>query len=750
MKDDNEFFEDEEVEKVENSNTLASIYYENKKLIWILIIVIILILLMLIFGKSNNSNNGNNNTKEDVTTVTISSRSETISVNNTKQLSVVVNTNDNPINNPTIIWTSSDNNVAIVDNNGLIRGLKEGNAIITATYKDKKDVAHTSTCNVTVISSSGTEGVKLLSVKFKEGTIIMAPNSTYNLYYEKEPFNGMVTSTIYSSTNEAVAKVNQDGQVTGVSVGTGTIKLNVNNGVTASINIQVIDRQVTPGIYVLPSSLSFKESAYELTVGEGKKLSYNNAPNNANLTFIEFSSNNSKVATVDNTGFVRGVSAGDATITISCGSVSATTVVHVKNKTIDVSKVNVTDNNINLNVAGVYQIKAEISPSDATDKSLSYTSNNTKVVTVNEKGQVTAVGSGSTYVTVTSNSNKYASVNVFFKVSGGSSGGGSGSSGSGGSSGGSSTGVATVKITSDNNAVQVSYNNAVNQPRKTYPTITITPTGNYTSIKYCTYTYGTNESCTPNTTYNGPFELRKTGITVIKARAIYNGKEGETLTRYVNIKVNDPSNPNSCYCNTNGTCNYGKSNSSYSIDVNLTEGLCEAYINRGNIGCFVNNGNYIWGSYLGKSSSYVYMGSITSESSCRSSGGSPVGPTGSFHVNWGKSYGYNLGLDSVRIFEFKVSSTANINRIYFCESQNSTKCVIDINSATKKTKHFDLRVLSGSTYDTGSTYNKTFYFEDLSGTNFTFYLVTEKGHSVTLLATDSNKRTSESFSTTAQ
>ena len=145
MKDDEEFFEDEEVEKVENSSTLASIYYENKKLIWVLIIVIILIFLMLIFGNSSKSNNKVDNKIN----VSLSSQTETISVNNTKQLKVTVNENNNRINNPDIIWTSSDSSVAIVDTNGNIRGLKEGTATITATYKDK-DESYTSTCNVTV------------------------------------------------------------------------------------------------------------------------------------------------------------------------------------------------------------------------------------------------------------------------------------------------------------------------------------------------------------------------------------------------------------------------------------------------------------------------------------------------------------------------------------------------------------------------------------------------------------------------
>ena len=747
MKNDDDFFDDEiEEEKVESSNSLATIYYENKKLIWILIAVILLIILMLIFGKSTSSNK-----TEEKTSITVSSQVETIGINSTKQLSAKVNN----VNSPTITWSSSDNTVATVDSNGLITGLKPGKTTITATYKDKDNKVYTSSCEVTVVS--GSSDVILTSIKFKEGTIVMAPNSTYNLVFEKDPYNAMVSSTVYSSTNESVVKVNKDGGLTAVNIGTSTIRVTVNNNVTASINVYVIDKQVTPGIYILPTSLSFKEQIYNLTVGDGKKLTYDNVPNNANLTFLEFTSNNSQVATVDNNGFVKAVSAGDAIITISCAGVSATTTVHVNNKVVDVRTINVSDNNINLSVGGNHQINATITPSDATDKTLTYESNNPSVVTVTNSGLVTAVGNGSTYVTVKSNSNKNASTNVFFKVSGSSVTPTPSPSPSGGGSSSGSNGVATVKITSNNDSVEKTYSNAVNNPKTSYPTLTITPNGNYSYIKYCVYSYGLSNTCTPNISYNGPFELKRTGITVIRAQAVYNGKEGDILTRYVNIKVNTPSNTKSCYCNpSNGTCIYGASSGSYSVDVNLSEAYCNAYINRGNQGCFINNGSYVWGSHLGKSNTYVYMAGINASSQCYAGGSgstvpsTPVNPTGTFHVDWGKSYGYNFALDSVRIFEFKVSSTAKINRVYFCESSSSSKCVIDTSNATKKTKHFDLRVLSSSVYDTASTYGKTFYFEDLSGTNFTFYLVTEKGHSITLLATDANKRVSDSFSTTAQ
>ena len=754
MKDEEELFTEEDEENV-NDNILVTIYEENRKLIWILIAVILLILLMVIFGKtSSNSNNSNNNSNsnDSNSTITMSSKVETISVHTTKQLSAKVS-NDS---NPTIIWTSSNNNVATIDSTGSVYGLSEGKTTITATYKDSNGKVYTTTCEVTVVE--GTVGIELKSIKFKDGSIIMSPNSTYDLTYEKDPYNAMVKENIFSSTNEQVAKVDRlTGKVTAVAIGTSTIRVSVNNVYTASINVYVMDKNISPGIYKLPTSITFREDVYNIEVGDTKKLSYTYTPAGADSSFMEFTSNNSKVATIDENGYVKGISAGDANITITSGGAQATTKVHVTNKVIEVSSINVSDNNVKLEAGKTHQIVVTYSPKDATNKELVYESNNPSVVTVNSSGLVTGISAGSTYVKVSSKTNSRASVNVFFKVTGSSS--PSPTPTPTPTPTPSGDGVATVKITSNNDSVENSYANALNNPKNSYPTLTIKANGNSSYIKYCTYAYGSGSTCTPNIVYTGPFELRRTGLTVIKAQAVYNGKEGDVLTRYVNIKFSSgTTNTNSCYCNANGKCTYGTKTNTYTVDVGIPESLCRAYISRNYEGCFVYGGQYVWGSHLGKTSSYVYISSITSKGAC-SSGSYPIDPgtpaeptptTPTFNVRWNKSYGYNVGIDRARILQYDVESESRITRVYFCESSSTSKCTININSATRRTKHFDLRVLSSSVYDTGSNYNKTYYFDDINGTNFRFFIATQKEHSVTVLATDANNRVSSSFSTTAQ
>ena len=183
MKDDDDFLEEYDDDTDQSSgNAFMTFYQENKKLVWVLGAVILLIILMLLL--SGGSNSGGN---EEVTT-TISSTSESVSVNNSVQLRLDVNVDKNP----KVVWTSSNPNVATVDINGLVTGKSRGTTVITATYIDSSNKSYSQTCSITVYE--GTIGIQLQSVSFKDGTVVMSPNSTYQLTFEKIPTNASVNS----------------------------------------------------------------------------------------------------------------------------------------------------------------------------------------------------------------------------------------------------------------------------------------------------------------------------------------------------------------------------------------------------------------------------------------------------------------------------------------------------------------------------------------------------------------------------
>ena len=215
---------------------------------------------------------------------------------------------------------------------------------------------------------------------------------------------------------------------------------------------------------------------------------------------ISYDSNNKTVATVDSNGVVKALKAGDATITIraaqtadyqeatisykltvshkytgewkkegnryykecACGDKSYATATPVLGVTLD-------KQTMNLTAGSTGSLTATINPVDAANKSLTWTSDNTAVATVNENGVVTAVAEGTAKITVkTADGEKTAvcTVTVTAKTSGGS------------SSGGSSTPAYPVTTPNkpENGSVTVSPTSA---KRGSIVTITVTPDAGY-------------------------------------------------------------------------------------------------------------------------------------------------------------------------------------------------------------------------------------------------------------------------------
>lgn len=132
---------------------------------------------------------------------------------------------------------------------------------------------------------------------------------------------------------------------------------------------------------------------------------------------VSWSSSNSAVASVDGAGNVMGRQAGSAVITCSStdGRASAQYRVNVQQRVqpVSVTKVSLNYGKITMKKGTKFTwLKAEVSPTNATDKSITWTSSNTKVVTVNSKGVITAKNTGSAKITATAANGKKAQVTV--------------------------------------------------------------------------------------------------------------------------------------------------------------------------------------------------------------------------------------------------------------------------------------------------------------------------------------------------
>ena len=163
---------------------------------------------------------------------------------------------------------------------------------------------------------------------------------------------------------------------------------------------------------VAVKSVKLDQSSCSTTVNTCVKLKATVSPSNATDKKISWSSSDTKVAKVDQKGTVSAVGVGTATITAkSSNGKKATCKVTVK----EVSVTKVTLDKTSVETLGKTKLTATISPANATNKTLTWSTSNKKVATVDKNGVVTPKGYGTATITVKSANGKQASCTVTVK-----------------------------------------------------------------------------------------------------------------------------------------------------------------------------------------------------------------------------------------------------------------------------------------------------------------------------------------------
>lgn len=239
------------------------------------------------------------------------------------------------------------------------------------------------------------ELVPVESVSLSPNALNLQVGETAVLQANITPGNATSRGVTWSSSNSAVASVCQSGIVTAHSAGNALVTVQtLEGGKTAAVRISVTPPVVpVTGISVNPGALS-------LTVGQTTQLSAAIFPVTASNKLVTWSSSNSAVAAVSNTGVVSAQGAGSAEIAARSGVHTATISVKVSAPAVSVTGISVNPSSLNLAVNQSAQTTATIDPANATDKGVTWASSNTSVATVSTTGVITAQGAGTAVVTV--------------------------------------------------------------------------------------------------------------------------------------------------------------------------------------------------------------------------------------------------------------------------------------------------------------------------------------------------------------
>jgi uncharacterized protein YjdB len=350
-----------------------------------------------------------------VESIVINETPITLAVGETKELTVTVQPPD--ADNKTVSWSSNNSPAATVSAGGLVTAIAEGTATVSATARDGSGKSGSVLVTVT---ADGGSAVLVTSVTVSPATVSLETGKTSQLTVAVEPSNATDKTVTWSSSNQSAATVDANGLVTAVAVSSAPVTITATardgSGKSGSASVTVsLPSDVTPVTSITIDSSSVPAAIYP---GDTFSLSVTVEPSNATDKTVTWSSSNQSVATVNANGLVTAVAPGTAAITAATNDGSGKSAAYsVTVSPVLVTSVTLNESSLILIPTWTSQLTASVSPSTATNKTVTWSSGNQSVATVSANGLVTAVAPGTAAITAAVNdgSGKSASCTVTVK-----------------------------------------------------------------------------------------------------------------------------------------------------------------------------------------------------------------------------------------------------------------------------------------------------------------------------------------------
>lgn len=336
--------------------------------------------------------------------ISISPSSATLYTDGTLQL--IADTTDS---SKTITWTSSDTSIATVTG-GLVTGKKQGKATITAS-QTIDGVVKTATCKITVQQS-----VSKITIEPATATIAIKEYKTLHASVTPSGLGGI--SLQWKSSDESVVKVSESAALTatiqGISGGHAVISaINQDNVVVGYCHVSV--QQSVTGITLSETNITVPLSSNRI------QLRATVSPDNALNKDILWSSTDEKKAIVDANGLITLKSSGSVSIIATSKDNSKITAVCNITILIPVTSVALDETTKTMYVGQSARLSYVLLPTNASSSSVTWTSTNSKVATVDATGLVTAKSVGTTVIilkTIDGSYSVYCTITVKRSASG--------------------------------------------------------------------------------------------------------------------------------------------------------------------------------------------------------------------------------------------------------------------------------------------------------------------------------------------
>ena len=304
--------------------------------------------------------------------------------------------------------------MATVDANGLVKAVGQGSAYIYAKSADGPyDSVYVNVKKAT--TPEPPKDVKVTSVSVDRRYLTLEEGANYALTATVSPANATNKTVNFSSSNESVATVDANGNITAVKAGSAYIYAKSVDGPYASTYVTVKQKSTPkPPAEVKVTNITLDTRYLRLNAGETRELGFTVYPYNATDKTLTWTSSNEDVATVEN-GVITAIGRGSAYITAtSTNGVQTTCYVDVYGdaKPVKVTGLYFADRQLSLNVGETKAASVLFTPNNATDKTVTYSSLNNSIATVDADGNITAVKPGSVYIYARSVDGPYAYLQV--------------------------------------------------------------------------------------------------------------------------------------------------------------------------------------------------------------------------------------------------------------------------------------------------------------------------------------------------
>ena len=293
-------------------------------------------------------------------------------------LSLSASINPENVDDPSIVWSSSDEGIATVDQNGFVKTLAAGEVTIYAKAANGVTGEITLTVKEKYVES----------VELSEVTLDLLLQETHTLTAAVTPADATFPEIAWSSSDPSVIEVSENGTVFAIGV-TATST----NGITASTTVSVTEI-VAERIEIVGGS--------QFYLNETAAFTADIYPENTTIQDVVWTSSDPTITDIDENGNLTCLAPGVVTITATQKDVATSTQIEVKVKPVERIEIQASVKKANkLSVGKSMVLTATVYPDDATYRDVSWLSSNPAIATVDENGNVTAMASGNVIITAT-------------------------------------------------------------------------------------------------------------------------------------------------------------------------------------------------------------------------------------------------------------------------------------------------------------------------------------------------------------